>query len=130
MAPSTIIRIPEDFGLAFPNPELAEEIIRVSLPPVPDAIDPLTLPVRPQDLDPMGHVNNAVYLDWVEEAIGAAGGSATLVALPRRVAIEYAASAEPGDTVEASAWPTDDGWAVRLVRAADGIDVLRARIRA
>ena len=30
--------------------------------------------VRPQDLDPMGHVNNAAYLDYLEEALAAAGG--------------------------------------------------------
>ena len=31
--------------------------------------------VRPQELDPMDHVNNAVYADWLDEQISAAGGS-------------------------------------------------------
>ena len=76
----------------------------------------------------MGHVNNAVYLDWIEEAVLEAGDPAAATAIPRRVAIEYAASAEPGDRLEAVAWPADDGWWVRLTRPADGANVLRARL--
>ena len=76
----------------------------------------------------MGHVNNAVYLDWIEEAVLEAGDPAAATAVPRRAAIEYAASAEPGDTLEAAAWPLDGGWWVRLARPADGAIVVRARI--
>ena len=122
-----ILRIPGDFGAVFPNVELDGEIIRVAPPlPGPDA-KRLGLRVRPQDLDPMGHVNNAVYLDWIEEAVLEAGDPAAATAVPRRVAIEYAASAEPGDVLEAVAWPADGGWWVRLTRAGDGAVVLRAR---
>ncbi|HEX5590222.1 MAG TPA: acyl-CoA thioesterase, partial [Candidatus Limnocylindrales bacterium] len=123
-----IVRIPEDFGEAFPNPELDAEIIRV-VPPEPPA-DAARHPVRvrPQDLDPMGHANNAVYLDWIEEATAAAGASDLATALGRRVSIEYAASAEGGDALEARTWPSDRGWWVRLARPADGAEVLRARV--
>ena len=125
-----ILRIPGDFGDVFPNIELGGDIIRVAPPPPPPDVAPLTLRVRPQDLDPMGHVNNAVYLDWLEEAVTSAGDSVASVTVPRRVAIEYAASAEPGDTLEAVAWPADRGWWVRLTRVADGATVLRARLGA
>jgi acyl-CoA thioester hydrolase len=125
-----ILRIPGDFGAVFPNVELDGEIIRVAPPlPGPDA-KRLGLRVRPQDLDPMGHVNNAVYLDWIEEAVLEAGDPAAATAIPRRVAIEYAASAEPGDELEAAAWQADGGWWVRLTRPADGASVLRARLGA
>jgi acyl-CoA thioester hydrolase len=126
-----ILRIPEDFGVAFPNPELDGEILRVTLPDEPDAAVTLNLRVRPQDLDPMGHVNNAVYLDWIEEAVLNAGGpdaAEAVAALPRRIAIEYAASAEPGDALVATAWREDGAWHVRLVRAADGAALVRARL--
>jgi len=124
-----IMRIPPDFGDAFPNVELASDIIRVGPPPEPPDAARLTLRVRPQDLDPMGHVNNAVYLDWLEEAVIEAGAPAATTTIPRRVAIEYAASAGPGDTLEAIAWPADGRWWIRLTRIDDGADVLRAAIR-
>ena len=48
------------------------EILRVPAPAGPVA-SALTLAVRPRDLDPLDHVNNAVYVDWLEEALDAAG---------------------------------------------------------
>ena len=50
------------------------------------------------ELDPLDHVNNAVYVDWLDEALVAAGWSAA-TALPRTARIEYLASAERGDEV-------------------------------
>ena len=125
-----IIRIPDDFWPAFPNPVLDDETIRLAQPPIPPDAARLAIRVRPQDLDPMGHVNNAVYLDWVEEAVSLAGEPAAAVAIPRRVVIEYAASAEPGNDLEALAWNADGGWWLRVVRPADGGDIVRARLGA
>ncbi len=123
-----IIRIPGDFGHAFPNVELEGDIIRVAPPPAARDASRLAFHVRPQDLDPMGHVNNAVYLDWLEEAVASAGAADLTTAIPRRIALEYAASAGPGEELEALAWRSDAGWWVRLRRAADGTDLLRARV--
>ena len=133
-----ILRIPDDFGTAFPNMALTDDIVRVALPPVPDDATTLDMIVRPQDLDPMAHVNNATYVDWIEEAVAATGTAATgaaatgaaaiITSMPRRIVIEYAASAELGDRLRAMAWPDDDGWAVRLTREADGVDIVRARL--
>ncbi len=123
-----ILRIPGDFGALFPNPSLDDEILRVPPAPAPDDAVALHLAVRPQDLDPMGHVNNAVYVDWVEEVVAAAGGTAATTSVPRRIAIEYTASAEIGDQLTAMAWAADDKWSVRLTRVGDGLEIVRARL--
>ena len=125
-----VMRIPDDFGHAFPNPALLDDIIRVGPPEAPPDATTLDLRVRPSDIDPMGHVNNAVYLDWIEEAVAATDGAPILSAVPRRVAIEYAASAEPGDEVRAAAWPAPAGWWIRITRPSDGADLIRALVEA
>ena len=44
----------------------------------------------------MDHVNNAVYADWLDEAVIGAGDVPAVRAVPRLVRLEYARSAEPG----------------------------------
>jgi acyl-ACP thioesterase len=106
--------------------------LRVVLPAAPADAARRSFAVRPHELDPMDHVNNAVYLDWFEESILAAGsggagvGAAPVDVLPRVYRLEYAASAEPGSTVEAVTWRDGAGWAHRL--SAAGTELLRARL--
>ncbi len=120
-----LVRIPEDFGLSFSNPELPGEILRIDQGEPAGESARLEFRVRPHDLDPMGHVNNAAYLDWIEEAVLAAGRSEAVNALPRRLRLEYRASAGPGDSVVAIAWADDATWHVRISRA-DGAELVRA----
>lgn len=123
-------RIPADFGEAFPNPDLDAEPIRVEPPATPADAVTVDLGVRTTDLDPMAHVNNAVYLDWLEASVEAAGGAPAAATVPRRIRIEYAASAGPGDALRAVAWRGDDGsWWHRLVRTGDGAELARAELR-
>jgi acyl-CoA thioester hydrolase len=121
-----ISRIPEVFGTTFPAPPGDIELGRVTLPEAPPTALVRTFSVRPHELDPMDHVNNAVYLDWLEESVLAAGGRVDGV--PRHYRIEYAAAAEPGAGLESRAWQDADGWAY-LVRG-DGGDVFRGRVDA
>ena len=61
----------------------------------------------------MVHVNNAVYADWLDEAILAAGGSggeAAVRAIPRLARLEYVRAVEPGTRPEVTVWPAADGW--------------------
>ena len=74
-ARGALIRIPDVFGEAFRVPETTGQIQRVTLPPTPAGAPTRMFAVRPHELDPAAHVNNAVYLDWLEEAVIAGGGS-------------------------------------------------------
>ena len=104
-----IVRIPEDFGLAFMNPEVESEILRVP-PPTATRRAPSSFRVRPSELDPIDHVNNAVYVDWLEEALEASGwgsrrpdgetGDGPPCNRRGTLRLEYIASAGRGDSIE------------------------------
>lgn len=117
-----IMRIPGDFGVAFPNPEIGDAILRVDPAPVEPVIGRQRLAVRPQDLDPMGHVNNAVYLDWAEDALQSAG--LPLDAVPRWARLEYLASAGPRAELELEVHGVPEAWLVRI-RGAAGPELVR-----
>ena len=86
----------------------------------------LDLRVRVSELDPLDHVNNAAYVDWLDEALHAAGwGAATR--LPRTVRIEYLASAERGDDVTVELRGDAASWAA-VIRRSDGLELVRALV--
>jgi len=113
-----LVRIPADFGLSFTNPELPGEILRVAGPAGQGHVSEIRFGVRPHDLDPMGHVNNAAYLDWVEEGLLAAGAQPGVV--PRRARLEYLASAAPGDEIVVGTTLDGLGWSSNIRRGAGG----------
>jgi acyl-CoA thioesterase FadM len=123
-ARSRIVRIPADFGVAFTNPELDAEILRVAAPAAPP-VHSLTLQVRPSDLDPLDHVNNAVYLDWLEEALEVAGWLAVAAAVPRYCRLEYLASAARGDSITVELHGEPAAWQA-VIRREDGPELVRA----
>ena len=100
-------RVPPEFLDAFAVPPGSFEPGRIALPDRPEATRTLAVAVRPQDLDPMGHVNNAAYLDYLEESLLAEGGAAGALttALPRRLRLEYLLAAMPGATLAGTTWP-------------------------
>ena len=113
-------RIPAEFPAAFAVPPGTFDPVRVALPEAPVDATVMRSAVRQQDLDPMGHVNNAAYLDYLEEVLHAAGepGRRIMAAVPRRIRLEYPAAAAPGADLIGTAWQetTADGsgWAWRL----------------
>jgi len=113
-------RVPDEFPALFAVPPGTFEPGRVVLPATPAAASVVRTVVRPRDIDPMGHVNNTVYMDYLEEAVLAAGGggAAALAALPRDIRLEYVIAAGPDDAILSAAWQAEDdagGWAWRLV---------------
>ena len=119
-------RIPPEFDAAFRTPAATFRLARVDLGEAPSDAVRTSLTVRPQELDPMDHVNNAVYGDWLDEAVLAAGADAAVRAIPRLTRLEYARAAEPAARLVAEAWPDDGGWSCR-VSEGDG-ELLRARL--
>jgi len=120
-------RIPPDFEPVFGLQQGPIELARVDLPAAPPGAARVTVVVRPQELDPMDHVNNAVYADWLEERVIAAGGLSDVRAIPRLARLEYVRAAEAAAAVSAETWRDDDGsWACRI--AEGGGDLLRARL--
>jgi acyl-CoA thioesterase FadM len=120
-------RIPAEFDGVFGASAATFGLARVTVGDGPDGASRLAVQVRPQELDPMDHVNNAVYADWLDEAVIVAGGLDAIRAIPRLARLEYARAAEPGARLVAIAWPDDGGWSCRVADGEDS-DLLRARI--
>jgi acyl-ACP thioesterase len=121
-------RIPVDFQPVFGAPDAAFPLARVPLADPPPEARTAQFAVRPQELDPMDHVNNAVYADWLDELVIAAGGLADVRAIPRLARLEYARAAEAGATVDAVTWSDQDGgWSCRIADVT-GSELLRARL--
>lgn len=77
------------------------------------SVTPFELPldVLPSDIDALGHVNNVVYLRWVQDAAVAhwtalttAEQRARIVWVAMRHEIDYKRAALPDDTVIARTW--------------------------
>ena len=117
-------RVPEIFGVAFGidprSPYPAGSALR-SDPGPADAprpaglAAPVPFAVRRNELDPMGHVNNAVYLDWAEEAVATAA-RARSATCPARWRLEFLGAAGRTPTIGRVAWPVGAlGWACLVI---------------
>jgi YbgC/YbaW family acyl-CoA thioester hydrolase len=138
-------RIPEEVEGAFDAPSGTASPAR---PPWDDTPLPVTsrrvpAAVRFTDLDSLGHVNNAAYLDVLSEAalapLGALGwdvarlGAAGLAPSVAAVDIEYLAATVWGEPLEVTTWmaPAARGFDVvqHLGRAGERDAAVRARTR-
>jgi acyl-CoA thioester hydrolase len=99
----------------------------------------LTIAVQPEDIDQMGHVNNVVYLRWVQDAAtahwsaaAAPEDQAALLWVVLRHEIDYVRPALPGDVITARTWVGPASGIkferhVELRRSGDGVVLARAR---
>ena len=130
-------RIPEPMTRAFAPEGSLHALPREPLPITEPPPDPFAIERRagPADVDALGHVNNARYLDWIEEATGSAAitlddwNRAPLYA--SRHDVEYLDEAKEGDRLRCAVWPLPSGqggleWAAEI-RRADGCLLTRAR---
>ncbi len=100
--------------------------------------------VQPQDIDAYGHVNNSVYLTWLDQAawshsaalgvplaqcVGSRRGMAA-----QRIEIDYLRAALAADTVQVATWIESSdarlrvGRRFQLRRVRDGKTLARARV--
>lgn len=139
-------RVPAEFPERFGLAAAPFSPIRVALPAQPpDALE-VRFAVRYQELDPMGHANNAAYLEWIDELVrawagpgapdpGALGPGAVdpgappdpTARFPRRYRLEYLAPVGPASALVGTAWADGDGVACRLSDEA-GAECSRARL--
>jgi acyl-CoA thioester hydrolase len=106
---------------------------------MPHDVFELPREILPGDIDELGHVNNVVYLRWVQDVAIAHWSAAATSAQQAEVAwvavrheIDYKHSALPGDGILARTWvgAADSHRFERhteIVRAADGKLLARAR---
>jgi acyl-CoA thioesterase FadM len=113
-------RVPAEIGEAFSDGETFTPG-RVALGDAPENAARTELQVRPQDLDPMAHVNNARYLDFVDEVLGERRLGA------QRYTLEFLRPGAPDERLTATTWPIDAGWAISLA-GEPGDAVLRATV--
>jgi len=109
--------------------------------PAPHVIE---LAVQPADIDAYQHVNNAVYLTWLDRA---AWSHSSVLGVPlahclalrrgmaaQRIEIEYRRAAVPGDVVRAGTWIVSTDGRLRaerrfqVWRVGEGETLARARI--
>lgn len=118
------VRLPPEFEGRFAGEVERFLPTRVALPRGPATVAGQPFPVRAWDLDALDHVNNARYLDFVDEAL--AGARPELVERrPVRYRMEYIRGAGPGLELRSLAWPDGPGLAYRL-ESGDGEELLRA----
>lgn len=79
--------------------------------PEPVAPYELTIAVRPEDIDALGHVNNVVYVRWVQDvavahwrAAATPAQQAATIWVVVRHEIDYKHAARAGDSVRARTW--------------------------
>lgn len=108
--------------------------------PTPFVID---LQVAADDIDGLGHANNAVYVSWLERCAWRHSQSLGLDLteyrrLDRAMAVvrhevDYLASAYEGDELQVATWIIESDQKLRmsrhfqLIRPADGVTLLRAK---
>jgi acyl-CoA thioester hydrolase len=92
----------------------------------------LPITVQPNDIDGMGHVNNVVYLRWVQhvavahwKAVAPAADQKKLLWVVVRHEIDYKQAAYLGDEIIARTWVGD----ARRIRFERHTEILRARDR-
>ena len=88
--------------------------LRMEAPIARGSAKPREFRPRRSELDPMAHVNNAAYIDYMDEQFLGLERIRHGLPVPRRYRAEFLASAEAGAKVVGRGWKDDDAWAFQL----------------
>jgi acyl-ACP thioesterase len=122
-------RVPAEIADAFVDANTDFTPIRLDGSPPPTDAQTLELAVRRSELDPMAHVNNAAYLDYLDEQYFANVEPRTPLPTPRRYRAEFIASAEPHTQLVGRMWQAGEACGYRL-ESVTGSEMLRASLEA
>lgn len=119
-------RIPQEMSDAFPVSGSRAPVDQMNIGDPPPGLQPTLYTVPAYQVDPRGHMNNAAYLDLLEDAL--ASLAVDPQERPAEYELEYLHSAGGGDALERFAWRFRLGDAM-TARLTDGRMVVRARRR-
>jgi acyl-ACP thioesterase len=120
-------RVPAEIVRMFADPDSAFTPLRLQLQPTPKDARARELTVRRSEVDPMAHVNNAAYIDYLDEHFSAGRRPIQPMPVPRRYRAEFLVSVEPGNVLTGRGWSADVAWCYRL-EDDTGRELLRARL--
>jgi acyl-CoA thioester hydrolase len=118
------VRIPEDFGRLVRVPSF--DPISISAPGDDEPIANVALAVRPRDIDPLGHANNAAYIDYLDEALLRAGHG-DVGRAPRTYRLVYRRPALAGTRVSVGLFARMPG-PLLVLRDEAGAEIARASL--
>jgi medium-chain acyl-[acyl-carrier-protein] hydrolase len=117
--------VPQEIRDVFADGLEPFQPVRVSVPRHPRGSASQSFTVSSVDLDPMGHMNNARYLDYLADAWGEDNARSRL---PRSYAVEYVRPAEPEARMVLVSG-SDGGGSWARLSDSSGVELLRARGR-
>jgi acyl-CoA thioesterase FadM len=119
-------RVPAEIVTSF-SPGRTFVRSRVTLSEAPPDATLLSTRVRSLDVDPMGHMNNAAYLDVVEDATARLPASLRLLDADC-YRVGYVRPALPGAAIKAACWLTDEGSVACRISDGEGVELTRVLV--
>ncbi len=100
---------------------------RIVLPEPGGEVTTLATRVRPLDVDPLGHMNNAAYVDMVDDALSRLP-AANRLERPDCYRIGYVMSALPGTPIEVDCWPVSATQVACRISSGEGTELAKALV--
>jgi acyl-ACP thioesterase len=127
-------RVPDEITALF-GTEQTFERRRDELPSTPPDAARLVTRVRPIDVDPMGHMNNAAYLDILEEGLALLPADSPWATDALKVAslaccydVGYVRPALPGSALDVACWQPDPLSVACRISDGGGSELARVRV--